>query len=792
MNTSSILRHLKSFFHGSRPGGTNRPDGIRSSAKLFTEELEDRMAPSVDLSLAWVQTFGGPSSEWGPAIVRDAAGDTYVAGTKDAGGWYGTFYVRKYDSGQALQWEQTFGQGSGTGLAIDANQNLVVVGPRVVSGVEGMFAAKLNPAGQVLWSNQLTSSGPSTPAYDVALDNSGAVYVSGAWGNFMKLDGALGTIQWQRYVGEAVNSVAVSSLGSVYVAGYAASGSQAFLANYSADGTQNWYKAWGGSGYEQIASIACDSADNIVLVTNFSGHAPLDPTGVSGWIDSLNGSGDVAVSKLDSQGNYLWGSQENVIGGPDTDYSSSGVAVAIDPAGRIYVMVSSRTAVGPEDFNGLPTVFAPTGGPAIWTGVLGTTDQTRSDTRAQSVVVDSQFNVYIAGTFTATTDLDPNATSYIVTSNAGSWDAYFLKLRQTAPTIDTTPPVTVATPSGAMGGNGRYTTAVSVTLFATDPDDPSTDLKTIYSVNGAIPQTYATPFTVSGNGPHVVTYFSTDPAGNVEASRSLNFTIDTSAPVTTATPSGTQAGNGDYTSPVTIVLSATDDDDPTNLLVTKYAVDGGEPQVYSGAFTVSANGTHSVTYFSTDPAGNTEAENTLSFVIASNHPPVANSFNVSVTNSIVLIDVLAHASDPDQDALSIVGVTQGAQGNVVVTNGKVVYTVTKLFAVTDSFTYTVSDGHGHTATATVTVNLQLPPTQELNLIQSQIQNLNLSTGVTTSLNNDLQNADKQLSKGNGQAALSHLRNFETHVRNAQKQGKIDAATADLLVHEVHLIVEQLI
>ncbi len=63
------------------------------------------------------------------------------------------------------------------------------------------------------------------------------------------------------------------------------------------------------------------------------------------------------------------------------------------------------------------------------------------------------------------------------------------------------------------------------------------------------------PVTVSGNGAHTVEYRSTDVAGNVEATKKVDFTIgaaggDTTAPVTTSTLSGT--------GPVNVTLSATD------------------------------------------------------------------------------------------------------------------------------------------------------------------------------------------------------------------------------------------
>jgi plastocyanin len=73
------------------------------------------------------------------------------------------------------------------------------------------------------------------------------------------------------------------------------------------------------------------------------------------------------------------------------------------------------------------------------------------------------------------------------------------------------------------------------------------------------------PVTVSGNGAHTVEYRSTDVAGNVEATKKVEFTIgggqggDTTAPVTTSTlDPATPGAGGTYTGPVSVKLSATD------------------------------------------------------------------------------------------------------------------------------------------------------------------------------------------------------------------------------------------
>src|SRR5262249_57223009 len=90
-----------------------------------------------------------------------------------------------------------------------------------------------------------------------------------------------------------------------------------------------------------------------------------------------------------------------------------------------------------------------------------------------------------------------------------------------------------------------------------------------------------------------------------------------------------------------------------------------------------------------------------------NQPPVANPDTASTDEDVaVSIAVLANDTDPDGDALTVTGVTQGANGAVTINpNGTVTYTPAPHFFGTDSFTYDNSDGEGGTATGTVTVTI---------------------------------------------------------------------------------------
>jgi len=99
---------------------------------------------------------------------------------------------------------------------------------------------------------------------------------------------------------------------------------------------------------------------------------------------------------------------------------------------------------------------------------------------------------------------------------------------------------------------------------------------------------------------------------------------DTVAPHTTGGVNGTSA-------PVRVTLTATDS--TSGVASTVYQLDGGSAVTYTGPFNVSAAGSHSLTFHSTDYAGNVEGTETLNFsVTASTTTSVASSVNPSQFN----------------------------------------------------------------------------------------------------------------------------------------------------------------
>ena len=124
-------------------------------------------------------------------------------------------------------------------------------------------------------------------------------------------------------------------------------------------------------------------------------------------------------------------------------------------------------------------------------------------------------------------------------------------------------------------------------------------------------------FDYSGSQPKVVSFAASFEQHSEGATPALTGTIyynsythppvtDTSAPVTTFTPSGTVGKYGRYSGPVQITLTATDPDGASDVAATYYHLDGGVTQTYTAPFAITGSALHTVNYWSVDKTGNTE------------------------------------------------------------------------------------------------------------------------------------------------------------------------------------------
>jgi len=117
---------------------------------------------------------------------------------------------------------------------------------------------------------------------------------------------------------------------------------------------------------------------------------------------------------------------------------------------------------------------------------------------------------------------------------------------------------------------------------------------------------YANPFTVSEDTTHTIQYYSVDNIGNTETVKSADFKIDQLPPTTTHTFLG-DVGNNDWYLNFNFLLNAVDS--TSGVHCTYYKIDDGGWNLFTAPVVITTEGSHTLTYYSTDNAGNIEPMN---------------------------------------------------------------------------------------------------------------------------------------------------------------------------------------
>ena len=247
-------------------------------------------------------------------------------------------------------------------------------------------------------------SGGSSFGYSIAYDVNGNVYTTGSFSGTVDFDPGPG-------------SVNLTSAGS----------NDIFVCKVSSAGVFQWAKKFGGGGTGDGNSIAVDASGNVYTTGYFTGTADFDPGPGTVNFTAL-GSQDIFVSKLDASGNYVWARQ---LGGPSPDVAQ---AIAIDASGNVYTTGFTQ---GAGDYDPGPGVVVvnPIGSADAWISKLNSSgnfvwakqlggDNTVS---GKTILTDAAGNLYIGGFHSGTTDFDPGAGVFPLTSS-GSTDIFICKL----------------------------------------------------------------------------------------------------------------------------------------------------------------------------------------------------------------------------------------------------------------------------------------------------------------------------------------------------------------------------
>jgi YD repeat-containing protein len=247
------------------------------------------------------------------------------------------------------------------------------------------------------------------------------------------------------------------------------------------------------------------------------------------------------------------------------------------------------------------------------------------------------------------------------------------RLEKTIQAPDTIPPVTTASPTG-----GIYNSAQSVTLTCNDGWGSGCD-KIYYTVDGSTPNTsspiYSSPINIAVTT--TLKFFARDLAGNSESVKTQTYTIDTTAPTTTASP-----GGGFYGAPQAVTLTC-DDGSGSGCDKIYHTTDGSTPTtsspVYSSPINISVMTT--LKFFSRDFAGNSETVKTEIYTLDTTLPTgtITIDSGAALTNSTTVTLTL---SCNDANGCS----------QMQFSNDNITYSTPEPFASTKVWTLSPGDG----------------------------------------------------------------------------------------------------
>jgi beta-glucosidase len=198
----------------------------------------------------------------------------------------------------------------------------------------------------------------------------------------------------------------------------------------------------------------------------------------------------------------------------------------------------------------------------------------------------------------------------------------FVHVVGTAP-IATPPPVTTLSTTPATV-NGWVRQDPTVTLTAADNSSWGI-ASTTYSLDEAPPQAYTGPFQVNGDGIHTLDFGSTDNAGTIEATNSVEIRIDSIKPTVAVTPDRAPDHNGWYNHAVTFTATGNDGDGSGIAACDAPVVYNGPDSGAAGPFSFTC----------TDVAGNADSSSSGTFAYDATAPDVS-----------VPADVTAEATGP--------------------------------------------------------------------------------------------------------------------------------------------------
>ncbi len=262
--------------------------------------------------------------------------------------------------------------------------------------------------------------------------------------------------------------------------------------------------------------------------------------------------------------------------------------------------------------------------------------------------------------------------------------------------------VGTATVSPAAGGDAP--SGVDYTEYRVKTGSTQGDWVKKANTGGASP--FESTITVSGDGDHTVEYRSVDKAGNVEATKSIAFSIDTPDPGFPVIKAAADPASG--AAPLLVRFSASGYDPDGGSLTYKWAFENGGAAGSNVSRTYTKPGTYKATVTATDDEGDkTSAEVTVTVTAPGVVPPtVEASSDVSSGNAPLPVQFTAVGNDPDGPAAGLTYAWDFGDGGTSLEQNPAHRYMTP---GTYTAKVTVTDGSGAGGTDTVQVVVGDPP-----------------------------------------------------------------------------------
>ncbi|MBN2134828.1 MAG: SBBP repeat-containing protein, partial [Acidobacteria bacterium] len=409
--------------------------------------------------------LGGTGHDYSYCIAVDSSGAAYIAGYTGSTNYptqnqyqssqnaSDAFVTKHSPTGNTLEYSTYLGGNNGEygyGIAVDSTGSAYITGQtystnfptlnpyQTFQGNYDCFVTKLTPAGNALVYSTYIGGSSSDQAYAIAIDSSGAAYITGTtystnypsvnqyqidqadYDAFVsKLSPAGNTLLYSTYLGGSGRDygygIDVDSSGAAYVTGHTNSSNfplvnhyqayqgsyDAFVTKLSPTGNTLSYSTYlGGSSADYGRAIAINSSGSAYITGyTYSTNYPC----LNGYQLTNHGNADVFVTRLSSAGDSLLYS--TYIGGSAGD---EGHGIAFDNTGSIYVAGSTYSSDFPvenqyQDDQGnwdfFVTQFDPTGSSLIFSTYIGGT----MGDYCNAMALDSSRNIYLAG-YSGSTD----------------------------------------------------------------------------------------------------------------------------------------------------------------------------------------------------------------------------------------------------------------------------------------------------------------------------------------------------------------------------------------------------